>query len=51
VTYDAQGVKTEDATYSGIVAVVMQQPKTAQALKDNPLGIYVDTFSWSRKDQ
>ena len=50
-TYDAQGVKTEDATYSGIVAVVMQQPKTAQALKDNPLGIYVDTFSWSRKDQ
>jgi type IV secretion system protein VirB5 len=50
-TYDANGIKTEDAQYSGIVAVRMQQPRTAQAVRDNPLGIYVDTFSLSRKDQ
>jgi type IV secretion system protein TrbF len=50
-TYDANGVKTEDAKYSGLFAVRMQPPTTAQALKDNPLGIYIDGFSWSRKDQ
>ena len=50
-TYDANGVKTEDAKYSGIFAVRMQPPTTAQELKENPLGIYIDTFSWSRKDQ
>ena len=50
-TYDANGVKTEEAHYSGLFAVRMQPPQTAQALKDNPLGIYIDTFSWSRKDQ
>jgi len=50
-TYDANGVKTEDATYSGLFAVRMHQPTTAQEIKDNPLGIYIDTFSWSRKDQ
>ncbi|HYN63691.1 MAG TPA: conjugal transfer protein TrbF [Candidatus Limnocylindrales bacterium] len=50
-TYDANGVKMEDAKYSGLFAVRMQQPRTAQALKENPLGIYIDTFAWSRKDQ
>jgi type IV secretory pathway TrbF-like protein len=49
--YDVNGVKTEDAKYSGLFAVRMQPPTTAQALKDNPLGIYIDGFSWSRKDQ
>lgn len=49
--YDTNGVKTEEAKDSGRFAVLRHQPKTAQALKANPLGLYIDTFSWSRKDQ
>jgi type IV secretory pathway TrbF-like protein len=49
-TYDARGVKVEEAHYSGIFAVLIRQPKTAQELTENPLGIYVDTFAWSRKN-
>src|SRR5712691_5086118 len=49
--YDANGVKTEDAKYSGLFAVRMQSPQTALALIHNPLGIYIDGFSWSRNDQ
>lgn len=48
-TYDARGIKVDEARYSGIFAVHTRQPTTEQELEANPLGMYIDTFSWTRK--
>jgi len=48
-TYDARGIKVDEARYSGIFAVHTRQPRTEQELEANPLGMYIDTFSWTRK--
>ena len=33
---------------SAILTIVVQQPRTAEAVRKNPLGIYVNGLSWSR---
>ena len=39
-------VKTE--SFTGVVSVVFKSPNTAEAIRRNPLGLYVDAFNWSR---
>jgi type IV secretion system protein TrbF len=33
--------------FIGIAAVIFKMPTTADMLRSNPLGLYVDTFKWS----
>ena len=35
--------------WTAILTVVLQVPRTAEALRANPLGIYVNAISWSRE--
>lgn len=35
--------------WTAIIPVVLQPPRTAERLRQNPLGIYVDGLSWSRE--
>jgi type IV secretion system protein VirB5 len=39
--------KTE--RWTGILSIVVQQPRTVEALRKNPLGIYVHGLDWSRE--
>jgi len=34
--------------YSAVLAIVIQQPRTEEVLRKNPLGIYVHAINWSR---
>lgn len=44
-TFDAQGHQSERMAYSGIFAVVFKAPKNEKELTNNPLGIWLDSFS------
>ena len=35
--------------WSAILTVVEQMPRTADALRKNPLGIYVNAINWSKE--
>lgn len=35
-------------TYTAILSLILQQPKTVDQLRKNPLGIYVHGFNWSK---
>ena len=35
--------------WTAILTIVIQQPRTAERLRANPLGIYVNAISWSRE--
>ena len=35
--------------WTGILTVVIQPPTTAEILRKNPLGLYVDAIAWSRE--
>ena len=35
--------------WTAILTIVLQQPRTAERLRANPLGIYVNAISWSRE--
>ncbi|MBL4574487.1 MAG: conjugal transfer protein TrbF [Opitutaceae bacterium] len=35
-------------TYTAILSLILQQPKTIDQLRKNPLGIYVHGFNWSK---
>jgi len=35
--------------WSAIVTVVVQTPRTADALRKNPLGIYINAINWSKE--
>lgn len=37
-------------TYSGLLTFVLMPPKTDEEIRLNPLGIWIDHFSWQRKD-
>jgi type IV secretion system protein VirB5 len=59
LTYDVQWVEAyydqnfvpsgPKRTYSGMVTMVLQQPKNEKEVVENPLGVWVDYFSWSEK--
>ena len=42
------GALAGTARYTGVLSVVLQQPRTEEALRKNPLGIYVHALNWGR---
>ena len=34
--------------YTAVLSIVLQRPRTEEALRKNPLGIYVHALNWSR---
>src|SRR3546814_101166 len=43
------GALVDTTHWSAILTVVIQQPGTADGLRKNPLGIFVDAFNWSKE--
>ncbi|MCJ2186659.1 conjugal transfer protein TrbF [Novosphingobium beihaiensis] len=46
--YD-RGIQAGTAHWTGILTILTRPPKSADALRRNPLGIYVDAIDWSRE--
>jgi type IV secretion system protein TrbF len=44
-----RGNQTGTSRWTAILTVVTRTPRTADALRKNPLGIYVDAIDWSRE--
>jgi len=44
-----QGNLAKTEHWTAILSVVLQQPRTADVLHKNPLGVYVNGLSWSRE--
>lgn len=44
----ARGAHASTARWTAILTLVTRPPRSADALRRNPLGIYVDALSWSR---
>ncbi len=42
------GVTIKRERFVGTVAIVVSSPKTTPTVSKNPLGLYVDRFTWSR---
>ncbi len=45
----ANGVPSGTERWTAVVSVVLQPPRTEERLRRNPLGIYVNSLSWSRE--
>lgn len=46
--YDRQGQKIAEYPMRGTFKVALLEPKTDAQIKENPLGIFVDYFSWTK---
>lgn len=46
-TYE-NGALADNTRYTAVVSIVVQPPRTEEALRQNPLGIYVHALNWSR---
>lgn len=44
-----RGVRTGSSRWTGILTVVRKPPVSAETLRRNPLGIYVDAIHWTRE--
>jgi len=44
-----RGAQAGSAHWTGIVTIVFKPPASADALRRNPLGLYVDAIDWSRE--
>lgn len=44
-----RGVQTGVARWTAILTTVMRMPASAEVLRKNPLGIYIDAIDWSRE--
>jgi type IV secretion system protein VirB5 len=44
-----RGARGASEHWTGILTVVLKSPATAEALRRNPLGLYVDAIDWSRE--
>lgn len=42
------GTLTNTIRYTAVLSIVLQPPRTEEALRKNPLGIYVHALNWSR---
>jgi type IV secretory pathway TrbF-like protein len=49
-TYDSQGQPLQSTLYSGLISLVLRAPAHEKELLANPLGIWIDHFSWSAKE-
>ncbi|MDJ0683732.1 MAG: conjugal transfer protein TrbF [Alphaproteobacteria bacterium] len=47
ITY-VNGSRASSARYTGVLSIVLQRPRTEEALRQNPLGVYVHALNWSR---
>jgi len=45
----ADGALTGTTRWSAIVTVMLRPPRTADALRKNPLGLFVNAFNWSKE--
>jgi len=43
------GARTAETRWTGIVTVIQHMPDSAEVLRKNPLGIYVDAVDWSQE--
>ena len=43
------GALAETSRWTAILTIVVQPPRTAEKLRANPLGIYVNAINWSRE--
>lgn len=43
------GALAETTRWSAILTVVIQRPRTAEGLRKNPLGVFVDALNWSKE--
>jgi type IV secretory pathway TrbF-like protein len=46
--YDKQGQKIAEYPMRGTFKIAMLEPKSDAQIKENPLGIFIDYFSWTR---
>ena len=44
-----RGSRVGDSHWTAIITVAMKPPTTAEVLRKNPLGVYVDAIDWSRE--
>lgn len=44
-----RGSQTGTAHWTGILTVVTRTPTSADTLRKNPLGVYIDAIHWSRE--
>ena len=51
VTTGADGQRQGTESYSGVFTAIIRQPSTQQQILVNPLGIYIDDFNVSVRDQ
>ncbi len=42
------GALADTARYTAVLSIVIQRPRTEEALRKNPLGIYVHSLNWSK---
>ena len=42
------GVLADTTRYTAVLSIVLQRPRNEEALRKNPLGIYVHALNWSR---
>jgi type IV secretion system protein VirB5 len=47
IEYDMTGIRTSMQVLHGVFTVLYQEPNTEETVRKNPLGIYIDNFSWS----
>ncbi len=47
-TYEHESLSSTER-WTAILTIVVQPPRTTEAVRKNPLGIYVDGLSWSRE--
>lgn len=48
-TVYTRGSRTGTSHWTGILTIVTRMPESADTLRKNPLGIYVDAIAWSRE--
>jgi type IV secretion system protein VirB5 len=44
-----RGVRTRSSRWTAILTVIVKPPHSAEGLRKNPLGLYVDAVDWSRE--
>jgi type IV secretion system protein TrbF len=44
-----RGALASTSEWTAILTIIIQPPKSADVLRKNPLGLYVDAIAWSRE--
>jgi type IV secretion system protein VirB5 len=46
--WDKNGQPIGEAVWRGMLHVIVQPPKTEEAMIRNPIGLYIDEFHWDK---